>query len=65
MYIEFNTEYVARYLCKMANMESATNEMEKALYDLKAMAQNKYNSDYWRTLVKVLDEITNYDFFED
>lgn len=65
MYIEFNTEYVAETLCKMAMTEELTKETEKALYHLKAIAENPYNEEYFRTLIKVLDSICNFDFLED
>ena len=38
-------------------MEETTKELEDAIYQLKAMAQNKYNNDYWRTFYKVLQSI--------
>lgn len=65
MYIDFDTQFIAEKLCKMAMLENEIEETEKALYHLKAMAQNKYNNDYFRTLVKVLNEIGNVDYLED
>ena len=34
--------------------EQTINELTEALYQLKAMAQNEYNADYWRTLWNAL-----------
>ena len=65
MYIEFNPEYVAETLCKMAMLENNIKETEKALYHIKAIAENPYNDEYFRTFIKVLDSICNIDFLED
>ncbi len=35
-------------------------ELIEALYQLKATAENKYNSDYWRTLYTALSNLTRY-----
>lgn len=32
------------------NKEDELHDLEEALYQLKAIAQNEYNNDYWRTL---------------
>lgn len=32
-------------------------ELENALYDIKAIAQNEYNKDYWRTLWNALQNL--------
>lgn len=34
------------------------DELENALYQVKAMAQNKYNSDYWRVLYNILTQFS-------
>ena len=39
------------------NGEADRDDLTDALYQLKAIAQNKYNSDYWRTLYKTLQNI--------
>ena len=33
-------------------------DLENALYDLMAMAQNEYNSDYWRVLWNMIQLVT-------
>lgn len=33
---------------------AALEELENAIYNLQAMAENPYNSEYWRTLYKAL-----------
>lgn len=38
------------------NMES---DLQEALYQLKEIAENKYNCDYWRTLYKALSAIAD------
>lgn len=65
MHIDFDVENVSRTLCKMAMLENDTREIEKALEHLKAIAQNEYNQDYFRTLTKVLSTICEYDYLED
>lgn len=37
--------------------EEIKADLENALYQLKAMAQNEYNCNYWRTLYEVLQKI--------
>ena len=37
------------------------SEIENAIYDIKAMSENQYNSDYWRTFYKCLQSITGVD----
>ena len=65
MYIEFDTEYIADFLCKLAMREKDTKEIEEALYHLKAIAQNEYNEENFRTLLKVLKSISELDYLED
>ena len=64
MYINFNVEYVSDTLCKMARLENNINDVEKALEHIKAIAQNEYNPEYFRTLVEVLSTICEYDYLE-
>lgn len=72
MYIEFDTQHVAVRLCELADPNnkkflslSNIKEIERALYHLKTIAENEYNSDYFRELIKVLDAICNFDYLED
>lgn len=72
MCIDFDTQSAAVRLCEMADPNtkkflslSNIREIDMALYHLKAMAENEYNSDYFITLVKVLSAICEYDYLED
>jgi len=40
------------------DLNDTLNDLECALYQLKAICQNEYNSDYYRTLARCLDLIT-------
>lgn len=62
---------IAENLITLSGSEENDNEeykegIKEALYQLKAMAQNEYNYDYWRMLVHVLslisDRVNNGDF---
>lgn len=53
----YNTEDIAEQLIELSNLdmsEDLKEELETALYNLKAMAQNKYNNDCFRVLYNVL-----------
>lgn len=65
MQVNFDVEHIATTLCKMAFKEENTSEIIKALNDLKAIAENPYNMEYFRTLTNVLTTICNYDYLED
>jgi hypothetical protein len=71
MYIEFDTQYIAIRLCELADPNkkflslSNIKEIEKALYHLKTIAENEYNQEYFRTLLKVLKSISTIDYLED
>ena len=39
--------------------ESMEDDLQEALYQLKAMAENKYNCECWRTLYKALSAIAD------
>lgn len=39
--------------------EDIESDLQEALYQLKAIAENKYNCDYWRTLYKALSAIAD------
>ena len=57
---EIHPDEIAQTLCKLAaenSDEKTLQECEEAIYQLAAIAENPYNSDYYRTLYKVLDEI--------
>ena len=41
---------------------SSIKEVKEALYQLRAVAENEYNADYYRTFWNVLQKITNYNF---
>ena len=72
MYIEFDTQSVAVRLCELADPNNKKfltltkiREIERALYYLKAIAQNEYNDDYFREFIKVLNAICSLDYLED
>lgn len=51
---------IAERLCSLGYSEWSQNmqsECEEALYQLKAIAENEYNSDYWRTLWNTLQRL--------
>jgi hypothetical protein len=53
---------IANVLCKIAfdyPDKDTIKQCEDALYQLKAIAENPYNSDYYRTLYKVFETIAN------
>lgn len=55
---------IAEKLCFLANMEGeekTKRDCTEALYHILEIAQNPYNSDYYRVLYKVLEEITGMD----
>lgn len=37
--------------------EEIINELDNALYNIKAIVQNEYNNDYWRILYAILQKI--------
>lgn len=39
--------------------QALKNDIVHALYDIKAIAENKYNADFWRTFYKVLSDVFN------
>ena len=50
---------ISEALCKLANTVGKEDDCKEALYHLKAIAENKYNNDYFRTLYRVLEAITD------
>lgn len=62
----YNIEDIAEQLIELSNLdmsEDLKEELETALYNLKAMAQNKYNNDCFRVLYNVLLVITGNETF--
>lgn len=62
----YNTEDIAEQLIELSNLdmpEDLKEELETALYNLKAMVQNKYNNDCFRVLYNVLLVITGNETF--
>lgn len=69
-YKEHSTEEMAEILGRMSKGgENLTpeelKEISDGLYWLEAAAENPYNSDYFRTLFRALDNICNYDYLEE
>lgn len=68
--LDYSIDTITEQLCRLAEGynrepdEQTINETEYAIYQLKAMAENPYNNDCWRTLWKVLQNITNYEWEE-
>ncbi len=56
---QYYPDDIAQALCKIVDVtsEAEINDCTEALYQLKAIAQNKYNSDYYRTLYAVLSKL--------
>lgn len=51
---------IAQALCKMVGVtdETEIKDCTEALYQLHAIAQNEYNSDFYRTFYAVLSKLT-------
>ena len=66
--LNYATDEISEQLCRLAEGyngdpdEHTVKETEYALYQIKTMAENPYNNEYWRTLWKVLQNITKYDW---
>lgn len=63
----YDCEDIATVLCELSSGDGTVNmetmkEVEEALYQLQAVAENEYNADYYRTFWNVLQKITNYNF---
>ena len=39
--------------------DTTESDLQEAVYQLKAIAENKYNADYWRVLYKALSAIAD------
>ena len=62
----YDIEDVAEKMIQLSNLKPSAelkNELENALYHLKATAQNEYNSDYFRVFYNVLLVITGNECF--
>lgn len=62
----YSVENIAEQLIELSNLdmpEDLKEELEIALYNLKAMAENKYSNDYFRVLYNVLLVITGNETF--
>lgn len=63
----YDAQDISEKLVKLAagdenGIEAVKNDLIEAVYELKAMAGNDYNKDYWRTLYNVLLMITERSF---
>ena len=63
----YDCEDIATVLCELSSEDGTVNmetmkEVEEALYQLQAVAENEYNADYYRTFWNVLQKITDYNF---
>ena len=61
----YDCEEIAIVLSKLASGDNTTNvetvkDLIEVLYNLKTIANNEYNADYYRTFWNVLQKITNY-----
>ncbi len=61
----YDCEEIAAVLCRLSSANAIVdvetmNDVEEAIYHLKTIASNEYNSDYYRTFWNVLQEITDY-----
>lgn len=53
---------IAYTLCSMAGKyaeKNVENDLQEAVYQLKAIAENKCNFDFWRTLYETLSTIVD------
>lgn len=61
----YSVEDIAEQLIELSNLdmpEDLKEELKAALYYLRAVAENKYNNDYFRVLYNVLLVITGNEF---
>lgn len=61
----YDCEEIATVLCRLSSGNVTVDvetmkDVEEAIYQLKAIASNEYNSDYYRTFWNVLQKITDY-----
>jgi len=60
----YSIDDIAEKLIQLSNLEQVQEikeDLEKALSHLKAVAQNEYNSDYFRTFYNVLSIISGFE----
>lgn len=59
----YGSEDITEKLLNIAEIkdEEIKEELTEAIYQLKAIAENPYNSDYWRILYNVLLKIAEVD----
>ena len=60
----YDCEEIATVLCRLSSGNATIDveimkDVEEAIYQLKAIASNEYNSDYYRTFWNVLQKITD------
>lgn len=46
----------------MGKFDKLNKEVEKGLFYLKVCAENEYNNDYFRVLIRVLNKIMDFDY---
>lgn len=56
-YYDFSTEEVAKALCKLGDDMRMFSGCEEAIFHLKTIAENPHNSDFYRILWRVLQDI--------
>ena len=60
----YDSKEVATVLCELASKKDTETikDVEEALYQLKAISENEYNADYYRTFWNVLQKITEINY---
>ena len=64
----YDSKEVATVLCELASKKDTEKDtetikdVEEALYQLKAISENEYNADYYRTFWDVLQKITEINY---
>lgn len=61
----YDCEEIATALCKLSSGDEIVDadvmrDLTEALYQLQAIASNKYNADYYRTFWNMLQKIAGY-----
>ena len=67
-YYYYSSEDIAKVICKLSgNAEDGKTyeDCELAIYDLKCVCENPYNSDFFRTLWKTLQQLTEKHFYDE
>lgn len=63
---DYDCNDIAEKLIELSNLEEdgeLCEELMNALYQIKAIAQNPYNADYYRVLYNVLLVVTGFECF--